>query len=54
VRLALGATPFRLVVAVAREILPSVAVGCGLALLAAALAARALRGFSSASSRSTP
>lgn len=45
VRLALGATPLRLVVAVARETLPSVAIGCALGLLAAGLAARALRGF---------
>jgi predicted permease len=45
VRLALGATPLRLVVAVARETMLSVSIGCALGLLAVAAIAHALRGF---------
>jgi predicted permease len=45
VRMALGATPLRLIVAVAGETLVSVAAGCGLGLLLVAAAARALRSF---------
>src|SRR5262249_15266672 len=45
VRMALGATPLRLVVAVARETMLSVAIGCALGLPAVAATARALRGF---------
>src|SRR5262249_14599547 len=44
VRMALGATPLELVVAVARETMLSVGIGCALGLLAVAAAARALHG----------
>jgi hypothetical protein len=45
VRMALGATPLRLVLTAARETMLGVAIGCALGLPAVALAARALRAF---------
>jgi hypothetical protein len=54
VRLALGATPFRLVVAVARETLGGVAVGCGRGSSPRRSPPARCAAFSPASSRWTP